>query len=175
MRAYSQGQVTVRESLVSDAKALNRYIREVYTTSDHLITRPSEFRIGAWRQRFWISKKITNPLETCFVAMADDEIIGMLDNWTDPRKRVIHTTCFSMSIKKEWRSKGVGSYLLNHFIDWVQKHPTLEKIELHVHSDNTHAITLYKACGFCLEGTRKKAVKYEDGRVVDDHIMALWP
>lgn len=70
---------------------------------------------------------------------------------------------------------GIGKALLNHFIAWVKKHPTLERIELHVHSDNRSAITLYETTGFQLEGTRRSAVKYEDGRVVDDHIMALWP
>lgn len=167
--------IIIREASPSDAKALNKYMREIYRSAEHLITRPAEFRIGPWRHRFWISKKLSSPIETCLLATTGDQIVGMLDSWTDPRKRVKHSTCFSMSVDANWQRKGIGTTLLQYFIDWVKKHPSLKRIELHVHSDNTHALALYKACGFKLEGTRRKAVKYEDGRVVDDHIMALWP
>tara|TARA_R110002096_G_scaffold46517_2_gene124113 strand:+ start:546 stop:875 length:330 start_codon:yes stop_codon:yes gene_type:complete len=109
------------------------------------------------------------------LAVSEEQIIGMLENWTDRRKRVIHSTCFALSVKEGFQRMGIGKALLNHFIAWVKKHPTLERIELHVHSDNRSAITLYETTGFQLEGTRRSAVKYEDGRVVDDHIMALWP
>ncbi len=165
----------IREAQPSDGKALNKYQKTTYETATHLITRPTEFRMGAWRQRHWISKKLISPVETCMLAIADGNIIGMLENWTDRRKRVTHTTSFAISVDKNWRCKGVGTALLNHFIDWVKKHPTLERIELHVHSDNHSAISLYKAANFQLEGTRRSVVKYEDGRIVDDHIMALWP
>ena len=167
--------VIIREGKISDGKALNAYIRTIFETTDHLITRPSEFKMGAWRQRRWIAQKLMDPVETCLVALADGEIVGMLDNWTDKRGRVTHATCFSMSVKKGWRCKGVGADLLGHFIQWVKAHKRLTRIELHVHSDNKHALALYKKVGFELEGTRKKAVFYEDGRVVDDHIMAFWP
>lgn len=165
----------IREAKPSDNKTLNSYIRETYKSSTHLITRPTEFRQGAWKQRHWISKKLTSPVETCILAVSEEQIIGMLENWTDRRKRVTHCTCFALSVKEDFRRKGVGKALLQHFIAWVKKHPTLERIELHVHSDNQAAITLYETIGFQLEGLRRSAVKYEDGRVVDDHIMAFWP
>jgi len=165
----------IREAKPSDAGRLNRYIKAIYAESETLITRPEEFRAGAFRQRFWIAKKQTNPVETCLIAEENGTIIAMLDSWTDRRKRVAHSTCFAMSVADGYRCKGVGYHLLRHFIDWVAKHPSLTRIELHVHSDNKHAMKLYKRCGFELEGTRKSAVRYEDGRIVDDHIMALWP
>ena len=171
----NHANIEIREARPTDAKQLNAYVHETFKTSDHLITRPDEFRMGVWRQRHWISKKQINPLETCLLATADNHIIGMLDNWTDRRARVTHSTCFAMTVKEGWRCQGIGTTILKQFIAWVKKHPTLERIELHVHNDNTHAINLYEAMGFQHEGTRRNAVKYEDGRVVDDHLMALWP
>lgn len=167
--------INIREAQPSDAKQINRYLREMYAAADHLITHSDEFKIGVWRQRHWISKKLINPHETCLVATEKDTIIGMLDCWTDRRQRVQHSTCFAMTVKEGWRCKGVGTKLLEEFIDWVKNHATLERIELHVHNDNTHAISLYEAMGFQHEGTRRNAVRYEDGRVVDDLLMALWP
>ncbi len=168
-------QIIIREAELSDARTMNSYIRQTYSDANHLITRASEFRMGPWKQRFWIARKLSNPYEICIVATAGGQTLGMLDSWTDRRQRVRHSTSFAMSVAKDWRGRGVGKKLLLHFIDWVQKHEILERIELHVHSDNEAAIALYKAVGFQEEGIRKDAVRYEDGRTVNDHIMALWP
>ncbi len=167
--------ITVRSARLSDARDMNGYIKRTFAESRHLITRAEEFHIGPLRQRFWISRKISRRNELCLVAEAQGQIIAMLDNWTDNRARVRHTTTFAMSVAPQWQRQGIGKKLLSQFIEWVQKHPQLSRIELHVHSDNEAAIALYRSVGFRHEGTRLKAVQYEDGRVVDDHIMALWP
>lgn len=57
----------------------------------------------------------------------------------------------------------------------VKDHPKLQKIELHVHADNKAALQLYESMGFVHEGIRKRAIQYQDGRIVDDILMALWP
>jgi len=168
-------KVEIREAKPSDARKLTAYIADVFATADHLITRPEEYTRGSFKQRLWISKKLTNPVETCLVALSDGNIIGMIDSWTDRRKRVAHATCFAMSVSESHRQQGIGRALLKEFISWIKAHPSLSRLELHVHSDNYGAIKLYTSMGFELEGVRKSAVRYEDGRVVDDHIMALWP
>jgi len=165
----------IREAIPADARKLNAFTRTIFATSKHLITRENEYAMGPFKQRLWIAKKQTHKLETCLVATASNQIIGMIDNWTDRRSRVTHVTCFAMSVSENWRGKGVGHALLKAFIDWVGKNPILTRIELHVHSDNEAAINLYECLGFEQEGTRKQAVKYEDGRIVDDIIMALLP
>ena len=168
-------KVKIREAKPSDGRKLNQYIRSIFDESKHLITRADEFRTGPFKQRMWIAKKQVNPVEICFVASTDSQIVGSLDSWTDRRRRVAHATCFSMSVSPDWRGRGVGRSLLATFVDWVRKHPSLTRIELHVHSDNAAAIKLYESCGFEREGVRRGAVKYEDGRIVDDIIMVLWP
>jgi len=167
--------IEIREAKPSDARTLNRYVRHIFATSKHLITRVDEFKTGGFKQRLWISRKNVSPVETCLIALSDGEIVGMLDNWTDRRKRVAHVTCFAMSVAPAHHRQGIGKALLTTFTNWVKAHPKLMRVELHVHSDNIAAIELYKACGFELEGIRKSVVHYEDGRRVDDHIMALWP
>lgn len=163
------------EAKPSDAKALNAYVEDIFASSDHLITRSAEYHVSTWQRRKWIRRKANNPVEVCLIAVNNGDIVGMLDCWTDNRARVKHSTCFAMSVKRGWRCKGVGTVLLRRFIAWVKENSVLERIELHVHDDNEHAMTLYKSLGFTIEGTRKDTIRYEDGRVVDDHIMALWP
>jgi L-phenylalanine/L-methionine N-acetyltransferase len=172
--SQSKPKVEIREAKPSDARKLNRYNRAIFTTSKHLITREQEYAIGPFRQRLWIAKKHANPVETCLVAVSGKQIVGALDSWTDRRQRVAHVTCFAMSVHADARSQGIGTALLRTFTNWIKSHPNLTRIELHVHSDNATAIKLYENCGFKREGVRKAAVKYEDGRVIDDIIMALW-
>ncbi|TNE60725.1 MAG: GNAT family N-acetyltransferase [Alphaproteobacteria bacterium] len=168
---------TVRRARAADARALNTYVREIYgEEGGHLITRPDEFRIGWFGHRVRLARRLATPYETCLLAIASDgQIVGQIDCWTDGRARVRHSTTLAMSVRRGWRCRGVGTALLAAFIDWVATHKTLRRIELHVHADNAHAIGLYRSFGFELEGTRRRAVQYEDGRIVDDHIMALWP
>ncbi len=168
-------KITVRNAKPADARQMNAYVRDIYATSEHLITLPSEFRTSAFRQRFWIAGKNANPYETCLLATEGTNTIGMLDSWTDRRARVSHVTTFSMSVHRNWRKQGIGTRLLSTFIDWVDQNPRLSKIELHVHADNSPAMRLYESLGFEIEGTRRGAVRYDNNRFVDDILMAYWP
>lgn len=167
--------IEIRSAKVGDARKLNRYIRLIFATSSHLITKPEEFRTGAFQQRMWIAGKVTNPVETCLLAIADKNIVGMIDCWTDRRERVSHVTTLAMSVHPDWQGQGIGTKLLTAFIEWVHHNDTLEKIELHVHADNAAAITLYEKLGFQREGIRRKAVRYGKKDLVDDILMAYWP
>jgi ribosomal protein S18 acetylase RimI-like enzyme len=167
--------IIIRAATPSDAATLNRYIRHIYREGTGMITRPEEFRASNIRQRFWLARKGINPDETCLLALHGDAIVGMLECWTDRRRRVRHSTTITMSVHANWRKRGIGKKLLLHFTDWVHKHPRLERVELHVHADNEAALALYRSIGFAHEGTRRNVVRYEDGVVVDDHIMAFWP
>lgn len=167
--------IEIRPAIVSDASRLNEYVRMIFATSEHLVTRPDEFRSGPFKQRFWISGKTTNPYEVCLVAVCGKDIVGMIDNWTDRRARVSHVTTFAMSVHPDYQQQGIGSRLLSAFIDWVRGNEHLEKIELHVHADNAPAIALYERLGFKKEGVRAKAVRYGKNRFVDDILMAYWP
>ena len=168
-------KISIRRAKPADARELNGYIGHIYNTSDHLVTKPNEFRTRTFRQRFWIAGKVSNPFETCIVAIDGGKIIGMLDSWTDRRARVKHVTTFAMSVDPDRAKQGIGTALLKQFINWVAKNPRLEKIELHVHADNAAAIALYEKVGFAVEGTRKRAIKYDDNRFIDDILMAYWP
>ncbi|MCJ9429215.1 GNAT family N-acetyltransferase [Kordiimonas marina] len=174
----AEGQAfTVRVARLRDARALNGYIRAIYKEpGGYMITRGDEFTLGWLGQRVRLARKLANAYETCLVAEDDTgTLVGMIDCWTDSRARVRHSTVFAMSVAADWRGCGVGRALLEAFIAWVKAHKSLRRIELHVHDDNARAIALYRRFGFALEGVRRRAVAYEDGRVVDDQIMALWP
>ena len=82
-----------------------------------------------------------------------------------------HVATLHMSVAEEWRSRGVGTILLQSAIDWAKSHPAIEKLGLAVFSSNTRAIGLYRKLGFAQEGCRPREVKFGPDRYVDDILM----
>ncbi|MBA4494909.1 GNAT family N-acetyltransferase [Paenactinomyces guangxiensis] len=77
-----------------------------------------------------------------------------------------------MSVRKDWRNKGIGRVLLETLLQWAENHPRIEKVFLEVFVTNEWAIHLYRQMGFVTEGRRVKQVQLHDGEYVDDLIMA---
>lgn len=167
--------IEIREAVPADAKKLNQYLRIIFATSDHLITTADEFRVKPIRQRLWIAQKATNPYEICLIATQNKQVVGMLDSWTDTRKRVRHVSTFAMSVHPDSRKQGIGEQLLRRYIGFVAENPRLQKIELHVHENNAPAHALYEKLGFIVEGVRKAAICTKDNHFIDDVLMAYWP
>ncbi len=64
-----------------------------------------------------------------------------------------------MSVKKGWRSQGVGRALPEALIAWGEANPLIEKLRLEVLATNERAIHLYTALGFKEEGHLLRQVK----------------
>ncbi len=167
--------LTIRQARVADARALDNFLAEIFRTARHVITKSQEFQPGFLSRRVWIARKQLNPFETCLLAVQAGKIVGMIESWTDRRARVCHITCFFMAVSPSEQRRGIGKHLLQAFLNWVAAHDRLDKVELHVHDDNDAALALYTKLGFEIEGRRKGAIRYEDGRVIDDLLMAYWP
>jgi len=167
--------ITIRPVEMSDARAINRYTATVLAESEWLISGPNETPMTWWRRRNWILMKQSRSLETCLIAEKDGSIVGMIDCFTDFRKKVRHVTTMAMTVDRAHRRQGIGRSLLQQMTQWVHDHPTLEKIELHVHAPNGSALSLYKSAGFVKEGSRSRAIRLLNGDYTDDIIMGLWP
>lgn len=170
-----QNTIIISKAEIKDARHVNTFVNHIFSVAQHLISTPSEADMGYWKRRHWITRKTASPLETCFLAKENSKIVGMLECWSDHRLRVKHVTTFGMSVHPNYQGQGIGSALLETYISWVSNHKILQKIELHVHSDNEQAIMLYEKFSFQREGSRRAAVKYQDGRIIDDYLMALIP
>ncbi len=164
----------VREAKVSDAKALNAYMRRMFAEADYLITEPSEFTMGPFRHRLWLARKLGSKNQTWILALKGREVIGMIDNWNDNRNRLKHVTNFGITVDAAYQGHGVGRALLTKFLEWADANQTIKKIHLGVAIENEGAIKLYKNMGFIVEGCQEKASLRADGSCGDDIIMGKW-
>jgi RimJ/RimL family protein N-acetyltransferase len=107
-------------------------------------------------------------LEGAFVAVAGDEIVGLLH---------VETTGFGfgelgMLVARDRRGRGVGSALVTAAIDWARERG-LHKLSLSVFTHNEPAIALYRKFGFVEEGRRVKHFRRANGELWDSFEMGL--
>ena len=90
------------------------------------------------------------------------------------RKRLEHNGMLGISVRREFRGRGVGEALLSALLDWARANPLIEKVSLAVFADNAPAIALYRKLGFKEEGRREREIKFGEGQYKDDLLMAVW-
>ena len=107
-------------------------------------------------------------LDSAFVAVAADQIVGLLH---------IDATGFGfgelgMLVARDWRGRGVGSALVAAAVDWARDRG-LHKLSLSVFTHNEAAIALYRKFGFVEEGRRVKHFRRANGELWDSFEMGL--
>lgn len=85
--------------------------------------------------------------------------------------RVRHVGVLALGVHPEHRRRGVGRALLAALLDRAARAQLL-RVELQVRADNAPAIALYTQAGFQIEGRRRAFVREDDGRLIDDLLMA---
>lgn len=100
-----------------------------------------------------------------FFAIVDDSVVGWCDIIPKEQDLHKHVGVLGMGIRKEYRSLGIGTKLIESSIRHAKAHG-IERIELEVYAGNTVAINLYEKFGFEKEGLKRKGKKanneYED-------------
>ena len=71
----------------------------------------------------------------------------------------------NLSVKKEWRGRGIGSMLMEDMIKCARER-NLGSLTLEVNENNMVAIALYEKFGFVVEGKRPKFYHGKDGALV---------
>jgi len=88
-----------------------------------------------------------NPLFTCFVAEAGEEIVGMAliyFRYSTWKGKTVHLE--DLMVKKEYRGKGVGLELYKEVMRFAQENK-VKRVEWIVIDWNTNAIEFYKKTG----------------------------
>ena len=88
--------------------------------------------------------------------------------------RCQHVGVLSVGVHPSAQRLGVARALLTTLIAHARS-SRVERLELYVREDNSRARALYASLGFTHEGTRKRFVRLEDGRYVDDLILTICP
>ena len=163
----------VRKATGDDAEALLAHADRIAGEPGIAITLgPGELNLTVEQERQFVAETNASDNSVFLVAEADRQIIGILTCVGGKRRALRHVTTLGLSVRQEWRGRGVGTALMRAAIEWARGTGVVKRIELHAFARNQAAIRLYERLGFVTEGRRRRAV-FRDGEYQDDVIMAL--
>lgn len=101
-------------------------------------------------------RMVEDPNAHHLVAEIDGRVVGSLGlhTQTPPRRR--HVGEIGMTVHDGFQGQGVGTALMVAMIDLADNWLGLQRIELHVYTDNDPAVHLYEKFGFVIEGTARR-------------------
>ena len=105
------------------------------------------------------------------LAIVEGQVAGNAGLHAYPRPRRAHAMHVGITVRREFRNRGVGTALVKARVDAADDWLPVIRLELTVWTDNAPAIALYRKFGFEIEGTHK-AYALRDGRYVDTYAMA---
>jgi ribosomal protein S18 acetylase RimI-like enzyme len=107
-------------------------------------------------------------------AFADGALVGIVACVRESGRKNRHLAkIFQMYVAAETRGQGVGRALMETVIARSRAREGLEMLTLDVVTTNTVARALYLSLGFTVFGTAPHALKEDDGRYLDEDLMAL--
>ena len=154
-------QFTVRPATAADARPMAELFAAVAEERSGIASEPP-VDVDARTVQFIAS------VASSMVAVAGDQVIGMI--FVEVSRHGFGE--FGMLVDREWRSRGVGSALIQAAIGWARDQG-LHKLCLEVFTHNTAAIALYRKCGFVDEGHRVKHYRRANGELWDSLVMGL--
>ena len=164
--------ISVREATVSDAAALLAHLKALVAEPGiNIPLGPDEVTMTLDQEKALLRDIHDSPRAIMLVAEAGGGIVGELSlKAISPRRAVQHVATLGMSVKQDWRGKGVGRALMTDAIAWAPS-AGIKRIELYVYCRNAPAIALYEKFGFAVEGRRKAFIR-EGNEYLDDFVMA---
>ena len=164
----------IRSATDADAAPLLEYARENLREGTGSVTTLEEFTLTVEDERKFLAEHAAKPGWLALLAEVNGQIVGFTGFRNNARKRLEHNGMLGISVRREFRGRGVGEALLSALLDWARANPLIEKVSLAVFADNAPAIALYRKLGFKEEGRREREIKFGEGQYKDDLLMAVW-
>ena len=107
--------------------------------------------------------------------MDDGQLVGIVAFGRESGRKNRHIgSVYQMYVAPEGRGAGAGRALMQGLIARARALDGLEQLTLAVVVSNTVARALYVSLGFAVYGLQRQALKLDDGRYLDEELMALW-
>lgn len=162
----------VREPRIDEAEKLIKYLKKVAYESDFLTIGPGDVTMSIEEEKDFI-KKIKRSKNSIFlIGEADGMPVGVLTFQGGNKPRTKHAGDFGITVLKDYWGLGVGSILIETFLDWAKKTKIIRKIGLRVDIANKRAISIYKKFGFKKEGKISRDSMI-NGKFRNAYIMGL--
>jgi ribosomal protein S18 acetylase RimI-like enzyme len=163
----------IREATPADAANLVGYLKALVAEPGICIPLSQEEVVRVEQEKAILGVFAQSPRAMMLVALGVGQLVVELSLMAiSPRRSIAHVGTLGMSVKGDWRRKGIGRELLAAAVEWA---PTagIKRIELYVYARNEPAIKLYETAGFTHEGRRRCFIREGDA-YLDDLVMSRW-
>jgi|Deesub1362A_J573_1020465.scaffolds.fasta_scaffold09171_2 RimJ/RimL family protein N-acetyltransferase len=161
-------EINIRYPKMSDLLKLLNYINELIEENSYLILNK---KLSLQEERDFLKqvlKEIKRKERVFLIASLKNKIVGTCEIRKMKGKKS-HVGEFGISVKKEYRKKGIGKRLLKTAFSEA-KNIKINLLQLSVFSNNKAAISFYKKEGFKECGRIPKALKFKN-ELVDEILM----
>ncbi|MEX0777720.1 MAG: GNAT family protein [Phycisphaeraceae bacterium] len=168
-------RVLLRSPVEDDAQALLDYLDAVRRETTFLMYGPADALPDLEGERAWVRRSNEHACAVKVAAVADGQIVALCDvTGGHGLYRMQHRAELGISVRAPWCNRGLGTILMRELVAWSRRHADIHVLRLSVLADNARAIAVYRKVGFEVEGVRRRAVRYEDGRFADEMMMSVW-
>ncbi|WP_309893121.1 GNAT family N-acetyltransferase [Archangium sp.] len=162
----------IRNAEGGDAAAYVSYMNEIGGESDYLTFGLNEYGRTVAEVAGMIASMSAKTNELFLLAFITGRVVGALMLESGQRPRVRHAAELSITVRREYWSRGVGPALMDRCRQWLEETRTLSKVNLRVREDHARAIRLYEKKGFVTEGLTTRAL-YVNGQYYGVRHMGL--
>jgi RimJ/RimL family protein N-acetyltransferase len=160
----------VRKAVPADSFKLADYLTIILRDRMASIADADEMKLDGLAQHDYLTRLKDNAHAIAMVAECNGEVIGFLTCEGGKRRKVRHTAEVGMSVRSDWRRRGVAAAMVRATERWARGTGVIRKLTLNVFEHNYAAIELYTKLGFEIEGTLRGQIML-DGKYQDLHLM----
>lgn len=162
-------QLILRKPIEADAKNMIEYLNMVGGESDNLLFGKDEFHLSVDQEREHIKRVNLDENTLMILGIIDTNIVSIAQISCPSRIRIAHNSEVSISVKKDYWKKGIGSVVMEELIKFAKKNLTIKNISLGVKASNKNAILMYEKFGFKKVGVHKN--NFNINGIFDDEIL----
>ncbi len=167
----SAEKLQVRHASIDDAEPLLAYLNQIGGESDNLTFGADAFDDMTVESEKEYIRSIGEK-SVMLVGMMGEEIASLAAMKVLPKERLSHRASLSLSVKKKYWQRGIGTQMLGKLIDHAKQNG-IEVLEVQIRADHTAAIALCNKWGFETIGTFKRYLRV-DGVDYDAVLMNLY-
>ncbi|NYE08725.1 RimJ/RimL family protein N-acetyltransferase [Bacillus niacini] len=152
----------IREIQPVDAENFICLIKQVESEAKFMLMEAGERKTTPEQQHEKLEHIKQQSNSTIFVAEQEKgKLVGYLIAIGGSVKRTKHSVYLVIGILEEYRGRGIGTKLFQRLEEWAIN-ANISRLELTVVTQNEAGITLYKKCGFEIEGIKRKSLMIND-------------
>jgi RimJ/RimL family protein N-acetyltransferase len=162
--------VTLRKLIPEDAAGLLNLQHALDEESSFMLLEPDERQTGLQQVKEMIESFVKAENSILIGAEVNGELAGYLSVRGGSVRRNKHGAYIVIGILQRYQGMGIGSGLFKEMDAWART-ADIVRLELTVMTHNVRGISLYKKCGFEIEGIKKKSLII-GGEWVDEYFMS---